>query len=120
MQQSASLTFSFPHRVEKTPTMDLMSKPIQNPSVHERQIVEGEMILMNGDTAVSLALTNETALIAWKLVDGKRSIKDIIKAVEAHFQYIPDTVTGDVINLLELLSEDGFIGFELKTGPELA
>ena len=97
-----------------------MSKPIQNPSVHERQIVEGEMILMNGDTAVSLALTNETALITWKLVDGRRSIKDIIKAIESHFETIPDTITDDIIDLLELLSEDGFVGFELKTGLELA
>lgn len=92
--------------------MDLSSVPIQNPAVLGQKIIADEMVLMNADTAASLALTNQTALIVWDLVDGNRSIQNIIDEVKTYFQDIPDTVADDVINLLELLSQDGFIGYE--------
>ncbi len=94
--------------------MKLSAVPIKNPAVLGQKIVADEMILMNADTAASLALTNQTALTVWEMIDGKRSIQGIINGLIDYFQDIPDTVADDVLGLLELLSKDGFIGFEYK------
>ena len=94
--------------------MELWSIPIQNPSVVTRKIGEDEIVLVNADTAASLALTNRTALVVWELIDGARSIRDIIEAVKLRFQSVPDTVDNDVRSLLELLTRDGFIGFKFN------
>lgn len=92
--------------------MKLSAKPLQNPAVLARKIVDGEMVLVNGDNASSLALTNQTAVLIWEMIDGRNSVQDIIAGVKCRFQDVPDSVSGDVLNLLEQLARDGFIGFE--------
>jgi len=71
------------------------------------------MVLVNADSAVSLALTNQTAVTVWEHIDGNNTIQVIIDSVKCQFQEVPATVNEDVLALLELLSQDGFIGFEL-------
>lgn len=92
--------------------MDLSSKPLQNPSVLSRKLFDDEVVLVNADTASSLALTNQTAVIVWEMVDGNKSIQDIIDAITQQFQDVPNGVSSDVQALLNLLARDGFIGFE--------
>ncbi len=94
--------------------MDLSAKPLQNPAVLSRKIFENEMVLVNADSAVSLALSNPTAVSVWEMVNGKNSIKNIIDGIKNQFKNVPDTVTEDVQNLLDLLKRDGFIGFEYE------
>ena len=91
--------------------MDRSAKPLTNPAVISRQVDTGEAVLVNLDTAASLAL-NATGFVVWQQVDGKRTVEQIIAAVRRHFRGIPDTVADDVIALLEILAKDGFIGFE--------
>jgi prophage DNA circulation protein len=93
--------------------MNLSSVPVQNPSVLSRQIVDNEMVLVNADSAASLALTNQTALIVWELVNDTRSVQDIIDSLKERFNQVPDSVVDDIVGLLELLAQDGFIGFEV-------
>jgi hypothetical protein len=71
----------------------------------------GEAVLVNLDTAASLAL-NATGFLVWQLVDGQRTVEQIIAAVQRHFRDVPGTAADDVIALLEILAENGFIGFE--------
>ena len=92
--------------------MELSSKPQQNPAVLSRKIVDGEMVLVNADNAACLALTNHTAVLIWKMANGQNCIRDIIAAVEFQFHDVPKTVSRDVLDLLDLLAQDGFIGFE--------
>jgi len=92
--------------------MDLSSKPLQNPAVLTRKIFDDEMVLVNADSAISLALTNQTALVVWEMADGKNSVQDIIDGVTRQFQNVPDNVSSDVLDLLNVLTNDGFIGFE--------
>jgi len=92
--------------------MNFSSKPLQNPAVLSRKMFEGEMVLVNADTANSLALTNQTAVVVWEMVNGNNTVHDIITGVERQFQDVPDTVSSDVLDLLELLTQNGFIGFE--------
>ena len=92
--------------------MNFSSKPLQNPAVLSRKMFEGEIVLVNADSADSLALTNQTAIVVWEMVNGNNTVHDIITGVEHQFQNVPDTVSSDVLNLLELLTQNGFIGFE--------
>lgn len=92
--------------------MNLSSKPIQNPAVLTRKVFDDEMVLVNADSACSIALTNQTAVIVWEMVDGKNSIQDIIDGVTRNFQNVPKGVSNDVQDLLNELNSDGFIGFE--------
>ncbi len=92
--------------------MELSSSPLQNPAVLSRKIVDGEIVLVNADNATSLALTNQTAVTVWEMTDGKNTIQDIIVEVERQFQDVPQTVSNEVLDFIELLARDGFIGFE--------
>lgn len=97
--------------------MELSARPVKNPSVLARRIVDEEMVLVNGDNAAALALTNPTAVFIWEAVDGKTSVRGIIDGVNQRFQGVPDTVADDVRGLLEQLAVDGFIGFEVTDRP---
>lgn len=93
--------------------MKLSSIPIRNPAVLARKIIDDEMVIVNADTSASLALTNQTAVVVWEMVSGRNTVQDIIDGVKSTFQAVPDSVTDDVLALLDLLDQDGFIGFEL-------
>ena len=92
--------------------MDLKAKPLQNPAVLSRKILDDEMVLVNADNAASMALTNQTAIQVWLLVDGQNSIQNIIDGIRYKFSDVPDEVEDDVKDLLKILTRDGFIGFE--------
>ena len=92
----------------------LTSIPVRNPAVLSRSIVDDEMVLVNADTAASLALTNKTAVIVWELVNGRNTVQDIVGGVEESFSDVPDNFKKDVLGFLELLDRDGYIGFELN------
>lgn len=85
---------------------------MRNPDVLSRRILDGEMVLVNGDTATSLALTNRTAVIIWEMADGRNSIQNIIHTISQEFQNVPAGVAADVQALLAQLARDGFIGYE--------
>jgi hypothetical protein len=87
--------------------------PYPNPSVISQEIYTGEAVLVNLDTAASLAL-NPSGVIVWQLVDGQLTINQIIEGVRDYFEDVPNSMEADVTALLETLTEGGFIGFELK------
>jgi hypothetical protein len=93
--------------------VELLATPLPNPAVVFREELDGWAVLVNLDTAASLAL-NPTGIVVWKLVDGKLSVQDIVASVGCHFRDVPDTMPDDVIALLDTLAEDGFIGHELS------
>jgi hypothetical protein len=91
------------------------TKPLANPAVVCWEVPKGEAVLVNMDTAASLAL-NHTGLVIWQLADGRRTIKQIIAAFCERFPDAPSNVAEEVDVLLKELAADGFIGFELKIG----
>lgn len=94
-------------------TVVLDTIPILNPSVISRETIDEGIVLVNCDTGRSLAL-NKTGKIIWSLIDGIKNTEDIIRGVSERFKEVPDSVTDDVNSLLSLLSEEGFIGYEIK------
>lgn len=92
--------------------MGQMDRPLPDPAVVLREGLDDWAVLVNLDTAAALAL-NSTGILVWKLVDGRRSVEDIVACVGRHFEDVPDTMPGEVMALLDTLAEDGFIGREL-------
>lgn len=91
--------------------MKLSEKPIANPSAIFQETGDGWAVLVNLDTARSVAL-NPAGILVWQLVDGQRNIREIVAGVECHFRDTPPSVTDDVTALLDVLVEEGMIGFE--------
>ena len=91
--------------------MELAAKPMANPAVIYHQVVADEAVLVNPDTAAALAL-NPSGCVVWQLVDGERSVGQIIDGVRSHFREVPDSVANDVSSLLDRLAQDGFVGLE--------
>ena len=89
-----------------------------NPAVIWQRGIDGETLLLNPDTAAALAL-NASGHVVWQLLDGRHSVEQIVAAVRRHFRSVPDTVTADILALLDTLAEGGFIEFERKAGDEL-
>jgi hypothetical protein len=87
--------------------------PVLNPAVISREGLSEGIVLVNCDTGTALSL-NSTGTLVWGLIDGKRDPAEITAAVSSRFQDPPDTVSEDVISLIAVLAEEGFIGYEMK------
>jgi len=88
-----------------------------NPAVIFRELEGGEAVLVNTDTTASIVL-NATGLAVWRWMDGARCLDDLVALVRRQFQGVPDSVAGDVQQLLDVLAEEGFVGYELlDAGP---
>ena len=92
--------------------VNLSSKPTANPAVIFREVSQGEAVLVNTDTTASMVL-NTTGMAVWHLLDGNRSLQDIVAAIKLRFEDVPDEATEDVRQLIQMLADEGFVGFEL-------
>jgi hypothetical protein len=86
--------------------------PIPNPAAVQEVGTDGWTLLVNPDTAGAMTV-NQTGVLIWKLVDGRRTTEEIAAAVRNRFPDAPDTVAEDVCVLLTKLAEEGFIGREM-------
>ena len=87
-------------------------RPVLNPAAVLEQGADGWALLVNPDTAGSMAL-NRTGVLVWQLIDGKRTVEGIIDAVRVHCPDAPDSMTDDIQTLLVRLTEEGFVGKEI-------
>jgi hypothetical protein len=94
------------------PAVTVPNRPIPNPSAVRDDGEDGWTLLVNPDTAGAMAV-NATGVLVWSLVDGKRTIEEIIAAVKDRFPTAPDTVRDDVLAYLTKLTEEGFVGQEI-------
>lgn len=89
--------------------MKTLEKPAISPSVASREASDGEVILVNLETTASLVLKNPTAVLIWQLVDGQRTVKEIVAAVLQECPDAPPTARDDIIETLDLLASQEFI-----------
>ena len=94
------------------PGLTVPDRPIANPAAVRDDGEDGWTLLVNPGTAGAMAV-NATGALVWSLVDGKRTIEEIVATVKDRFPDAPDTVKGDVLAYLTKLTEEGFIGQEL-------
>ena len=87
--------------------------PIVNPSVQLLLDSENKPILINTDTTISMTI-NESALLLWKLINNKRTMKDILTRFQEEFTNPSSQIIDDGKQFLDQLIQKGFIGFEVK------
>lgn len=82
----------------------------KDPAIVARQIA-GEMILVpirqNVGDLESIYLLNETALFAWQLFDGARTLSDIRQQITQEFEVDEHQAGEDLLELVEHLEKAG-------------
>ncbi len=94
--------------------MKQTDKPIANPIVVLREEFDDWAILFNPDTAYALG-TNPVGVAVWKLIDGMRSIEEILIRIKNSFEDSPDATGKEIAGFIDTLAENGFVGFELES-----
>ncbi len=94
--------------------MESKEIPIANPAALLKEGIDNWGVLVNLDTGGSIAL-NPTGISIWKAVDSQRNLKEIINTIRDQFPDAPESMEGDVREIVEVLEEDGFVG---KMVPE--
>lgn len=93
--------------------MKLSSKPAINPVVVLREEFDDWAVLFNPDTANAVGI-NPVGVAVWKLMDGRRSLKDLVYEVKNRFDDVPDAAVDDLTAFVNNLAENGFVGYELE------
>ena len=93
--------------------MEQDMQPIKNPGAVFREEFDKWGVLFSPDTDATLAL-NPTGVMLWKLIDGTRSFGEIVDEFTRRFGDAPDSVADDVQTMMNILVEDGFVGYEVK------
>jgi SynChlorMet cassette protein ScmD len=94
--------------------MNQTDKPIANPNVVLRDEFDDWAVLFNPDTANAMG-TNPVGVAVWKLMDGKRSIEDIVSEIKNGFEDTPDASFKEIAAFVNKLAENGFVGLELES-----
>jgi len=89
-------------------------RPITNPTVVLREEFDDWAILFNPDTAEAVG-TNPVGVAVWKLMDGRRTLEQIVVEIHDQFADVPDAAEKDVTAFIKDLAQRGFVGYELKS-----
>jgi len=93
--------------------MKLSDKPVTNPVVVLREEFDDWAVLFNPDTAGAVGI-NPVGVTVWKLMNGERNLEEIVTHVKKEFDDVPETVDEEVTDFVANLTENGFVGYELK------
>ncbi len=87
---------------------DLKSIPLHSPSIVTRK-TGNEYVLVpivnNIADMNSVYTLNETGAFIWELIDGKKSVGDLIEALTKEYEIDKDTATLDVFSLMGKMSK---------------
>ncbi len=86
-------------------TIDRIPKPTADV---EMEVVEGEVVLYHTGQTRAVYL-NPTAAMIWRLCDGKRSVREIIRMIVSSYPEAAMTVADDVLMALKELQENGIL-----------
>jgi SynChlorMet cassette protein ScmD len=93
------------------------SNPIANPLVVLREEFDDWAVLFNPDTAEAVG-TNPVGVFVWRLMDGSRSIEEIVDEIKTTFEAVPKTTIDDIQGFIYNLFDKGFVGYELETDSQ--
>jgi SynChlorMet cassette protein ScmD len=94
--------------------MKLSNLPIANPLVVLREEFDDCAILFNPDTADAVGL-NQVGVAVWKQLNGKNTLEDILKEIQAEFSETPETAPDEIQKFINELAEHAFVGYEVET-----
>lgn len=87
--------------------------PVPNPAVISREGLNNYLILVNCDSGASLSL-NKTGQMVWNLITKGYNAAEIISAIRERYSSVPDSVNDEVTDLISVLAEGGFVGYEIE------
>lgn len=93
--------------------MTQTDKPIANPVIVLREEFDDWAVLFNPDTADAVG-TNPVGVAVWKMMDGKRSMAEIVSEVRNRFEDAPDALSNDITAFVDKLAVNGFVGLEVE------
>jgi len=93
--------------------MNKVSSPVRNPVAVLREEFDDWAVLFNPDTAQAVGI-NPVGVSVWRLIDGKRTIKDVVQKIEQQFDDVSETVQEEVSAFVENLTEGGFVGSSVE------
>lgn len=79
------------------------AKPKTRAGIGE-QVIDGEAVLVNARGGEILVL-NETGSMVWSLLDGERSVAEVLRRVQDAFDVEPEVLRQDVHAFLSALRE---------------
>ncbi len=94
--------------------MTQQKAPEANPLVVLREEFDDWAVVFNPDTAEAAGL-NPVGVSVFKLLDGTRTIGQIVDAVKAEYDDVPDTVETEVRAFIDDLLAKGYAGYETKS-----
>lgn len=81
------------------------------------QVIDGEVIALNleehCEDEFKLNIFNDTGTIIWELINGKNSIRTIIKKIAAEYEVDPIKAESEIRDFLNDLSKKRLINFSL-------
>jgi SynChlorMet cassette protein ScmD len=106
------------HRISefKRDWVRCLDRPIANPVVVVKEGNGDWVVLFNPDTADAVGI-NRVGLLMWRLMDGRHTLEDILRAVKGEFADAPGGVAEDVALFVDDLAARGFVGYELEQVP---
>ena len=97
--------------------MSTDKRPIANPVVVLREEFDDWAVVFNPDTAEAAGI-NPVGVAAWKMMDGSRTVGEIVAAVRETFDEVPESVSEEITSFVESLAEKGFVGYEGERSGE--
>jgi hypothetical protein len=78
------------------------------------RLIEGELIIVPitsgiGDAEDELYTLNSTGQAIWEKLDGKRTLKNVVKILEGQFSATLNEIESDILGLTRELVRRGFI-----------
>jgi SynChlorMet cassette protein ScmD len=91
--------------------MSTGNRPIANPVIVLREEFDDWAVVFNPDTAEAAGI-NPVGVAAWKMMDGSRTVEEIVAAIREQFDDVPETALEEIASFVENLAEKGFVGYE--------
>jgi predicted metal-dependent hydrolase len=85
------------------------SKVHRNPQVAARELSEGEGAALLHLESGQYHGVNQIGLIIWELLEGERTVADVVDAVRARVEDPPPGLESDVVRFLESVHERDLI-----------
>ena len=84
--------------------------PIANPVAVLREEFDDWAVLFNPDTGDAVGI-NRTGVLLWKLMDGRRSLEEIVEEVGNRYSNMPETASREITAFMSRLAAYGLIGY---------
>ena len=70
--------------------------------------IDGEMVII-ADDGRHIHMLNETAMLVWKTMNDRTTVRDIIKNMCDEYDVEEDTASSDVFKTIQLMAEKNLI-----------